>query len=195
MRYTVSRVGIVFSAAVILSVTLVNGGARALLEKPIPFTSNDKTGSCKYWTVYIGNFPCMMKRAFPGHDEETLKVDMNVTIVSSGYAEAVGVCNRGKVDAKGKMYLLNDSGRAEVRVDDIDKIYEDGKRVTSKQGKTGDLMVDVEGNELTPKVLTLRKYNVIIDMGDTTLKLDNDIPINSFSVGKSPTTGKKGRAK
>ncbi|MDD5673429.1 MAG: hypothetical protein PHC61_04655 [Chitinivibrionales bacterium] len=178
-------------AMIVLSGFISPSAARALLQKQITYVADGKTGDCKYWTLFLGNFPISMTRNFPGDSAVSLKVDMNYMLVSSGFVEGNGYSSKGRIDSKGHLYIVPaDNNKRELAFDEIASIRDDGQTVETKKGEKGALLLVADDNELKINQLLLRKFNVLVDQGDTTLLLDDkikDYPVStvSFSDKKS----------
>jgi hypothetical protein len=168
--------------------------ARGFLQKNLGFVADGKPGECKYWSVFLGNYPCNIIRNFPGDSGVNLKVDINFMLVSSGYIEGNGYSTRGRIDSKAQLYLVTDGNKRELPMDEVASIRDNGQTIETTKGEKGNLLLVCEGNEFNISQLLLRKFNVKVDQGDSTLVIDErvkDMPVSSISFPRGKT--QKGR--
>jgi hypothetical protein len=189
------RIAVIAAAAVVLAAGTAS--AKMLLEKSLYFvTDNGKVDSCKYWTLYIGNYPATLVRKFPGEDSLPVNTEVNLTVLSSGYIEGYGYCKKGRVDCMGTFVI--DTGRATVKVpvDSVEYVVNEGARLKAKGMPLADLKVDVEGN-MVPSVkrLKLTKYKLVTEYEERNLKPLGDATITMFAFSKAALAAAQKAAK
>ncbi len=164
-------------------------GAKSLLEKPIYFVNpeNGKIDSSKYWKLYIGTYQTVtLVRKFPGEDSLPVNVDLNLTVLSSGYIEGYGYTRKGRVDCMANFVVDTGSASVKLPVDSIDYIYAAGEMVKPRNGKQCALALDVEGNKLPGiKKMLLTKYKLVVDYEERNLKPLGDVTITAFAFSKA----------
>lgn len=174
-------------AAAALCCAAGTASAKMLLEKSIYFVAeNGKADSCKYWTLYIGNYPATLVRKFPGEDSLPVNTELNLTVLSSGYIEGYGYSKKGRVDCMATFVV--DTGKAAVKVpvDSIEYVVNEGARVKVRGMPLADLKVDVEGNMITSvKRLKLTKYRLVTEYEERNLKPLGDAVITMFAFTKA----------
>jgi hypothetical protein len=177
-----------FALAVISLIVLAGSlSAKNLLEKTIYFVNptTNKIDSAKYWKIFVGSYPATLQRKFPGEETATINTDLNLTILSSGYAEGYGYSKKGRIDCEAT--LMTDSATSQkVSFDSIEYVYNGGSDVKTKNKPASGMYLDVEGNKvMLTRGLALTKYRLVVVEEDRNLKPDGDVNISFFAFSKS----------
>ena len=152
--------------------------ARSLYEKKMYFVSDNNVETCGYWAIFLGTFPCDIKRTFPGEPEVTLHVEFNVSVLSNMFMEAKGYSDRGPISSDPTFIVVTPQGEKTVDIAQILCAYERGAKVRLTDSTAGDLFLNIEGNRMPVQSLLLRKYSM---SEAETLTLDADIPLRAFA--------------
>ena len=177
-----------FALAVISLIVLAGSiSAKNLLEKTIYFVNptTNKIDSAIYWKIFVGSYPATLQRKFPGEETSTINTDLNLTILSSGYAEGYGYSKKGRIDCEAT--LMTDSSTSQkVSFDSIEYVYNGGSNVKIKNQPASGMYLDVEGNKvMLTRGLALTKYRLVVVEEDRNLKPDGDVNISFFAFSKA----------
>lgn len=181
----ISRKRIIFVLSIIaLSVTA--SFARNILEKKMFYLNSDnKQGQALYWVIYLGNYDCKLTRKFPGEAPQQIDASMNLQYISSGYIEGNGYSAKGKVDCLPTMFINNANGKRQITSDSIDYIYDYGQKVQMINGESGELIINLEGEEKYSKKFLMREYKLTDYFGEKILKEGStEVPLSAFSYSK-----------
>ena len=163
--------------------------AKSLLEKPIYFVNseNGKIDSSKYWKLYLGTYQTVtLVRKFPGEDSLPVNVDLNLTVLSSGYIEGYGYTRKGRVDCMANFVVDTGAASAKLPVDSIEYVNAAGATVKPRGAKQCSFAIDVEGNKLPGiKRMLLTKYKLVVDYEERNLKPLGDVTITAFAFSKA----------
>jgi hypothetical protein len=175
-------------AFLIIGIVLIGsiaGSARSILEKKFYFSTAGKVQDAKFWRVFVGNYDMTLKRKVPGEGEQTVKASMNLTLLSSGYIEAVGYADRiGRVTAIGYFAQGAIGSGTKLEVDSVDYICCYGEKAKRLNGDVASLLVDVEGTQVSPRFLKLTTWTLTTANGDDALREPKDYTIDGFSFTK-----------
>jgi len=159
------RVSVFFAAAVALSVcALFAQGQRGFLERKAWFVDgNGKVSEMLYWRIFLGEYEIKLKRNIDGKGQITVTANMNFDFLSSGYIEGNGYSSEGKMNSLPGMRIREGGGEGkEIKIGDIDYIYDYGTKVVTKDGRRGDFMIGAEGGGLLEiKRFQLSEYRMI----------------------------------
>lgn len=173
----------------VLGICLIAGTSiqgRALMERKMYYlTTSNKIGECTYWSIYLGNYDCTLRKKFPGTDTIPLEASMNLSILSSGYVEGNGYSDRGKVESLGTFHLKSGGEEQKVHIDSIQYVTQYGEIVKTVQGKKGDLLISIDGAMIAPKKMELRLYKMEKFYDEDILKNNKMIPISAFAFTKA----------
>lgn len=155
----------------LLAIFVSSGFARNILEKKMYYLSGtNQKGEARYWTIYLGNHDCKVKRKYPGEPEAAIDASINFQYLSSGYIEGNGYSAKGKIDCLPTMKLKNANGEHEVTSDSIDFFFDFGRKVQLLNGESGDFIINVEGTEKVPNRFMMREYKLTTYFGEEILK-------------------------
>jgi hypothetical protein len=144
---------------------------RSILERKMYFLNNDmEIKEARFWAIYLGNFDCKLTRKYPGESEGQIDASVNLQLISSGYIEGNGYGAKGKVSTLPTMLLKNGDKEHSIELDSIDYIGNRGQSVRLLNGKKGDFIIDIEGDQQKPKRFLLREYKVVDYYGEEILK-------------------------
>ena len=177
----------IITAAALLAVVfgaLTITGGRTLMERRIYYMNKGKVTEAKYWSLYVGTYECPLRRKFPGEDTITVNANMNVSIISSGYVEATGYCERGRVDGLFALALDNGTATTQIHLDSIAYVSRDGQKVVHLNGQSGTLKLDIEGKYYPIKHLQFRPYQMTKQFDEEVLKALDEVRIPAFSFTK-----------
>ena len=163
------------------------GFARNILEKKVSYIDNTgKSGQARFWVVFLGNYDCKLTRKLPGEPEQVIDASVNFQLLSSGYIEGNGYSAKGRIDSKPVFNIRNANGEREIDLDSIDYIFDYGAKVTLIGGETGDLLLDIEGDEQPNKRFLMREYKLTKYYGEEILKEgSNEIPLSVLVFTKN----------
>jgi hypothetical protein len=159
--------------------------ARSILEKKLYFVSNGKIQEAKFWQIHLGNFDMTLKRKVPGEGEQPVKTSMNLALISSGYIEGTGYADKiGKITGMGYFAQGTAGSGTKLEIDSIDYVFAYGSKAKRLNGGATDLLVDVDGNQFTPRFLKLTTWTLTSSNGDDALREPKDYTIDGFSFTK-----------
>ena len=145
--------------------------ARSILEKRMHYLSNTgKPGQARFWTIYLGNHDCNIMRKKPGQAEKKIQASINLQLLSSGYVEGNGYGVTGKVQSLPTMELKTAEGEKQIDIEDIEFIYDYGRKVQLVSGENGDLIINVEGDRKTANRFLMREFKLTKYFGEEILK-------------------------
>lgn len=160
---------------------------KGLLEKKIWYVNNNKIGETTYWVVYVGEYPVTVQRKFPGEDIAPIEATFNFNLLSSGYLEGTGYCAKGKVSARAELAIRGASGDSAVPFEEVECIYDFGRKIRLTNGAEGEFLLDIEGTMVPVKKTQLRTYKYTEVDGDRSLKEDHentDLMVSTISFTK-----------
>ena len=179
-----------------LGVCLIAGTSiqgRALMERKMYYlTTTNKIGECSYWSIYLGNYDCTLRKKFPGTDTIPVEASMNLSILSSGYVEGSGYSERGKLESLGTFHVRSGDKEPKVHLDSIQYVTRYGEVVKTVQGKKGGLLINIDGTMIAPKKMELRLYKMEKFYDEDILKNREMIPIAAFAFTKAGIRQAKG---
>ncbi|NLW30800.1 MAG: hypothetical protein GXY77_05015 [Fibrobacter sp.] len=170
----------------LLTIFISSGFARNILEKKMYYLTNtNQKGQARFWTIYLGNHDCKVKRKYPGEPEAIIDASINLQYLSSGYIEGNGYSAKGKIDCMPTMKLRNASGERNVTSDSIDFFFDFGRKVQLINGESGDLILDVEGDQKVANRFLMREYKLTEYFGEEILKEGSEeTPLRALSFSK-----------
>lgn len=170
----------------LLTIFISSGFARNILEKKMYYLTNtNQKGQARFWTIYLGNHDCKVKRKYPGEPEAIIDASINLQYLSSGYIEGNGYSAKGKIDCMPTMKLRNTSGERNVTSDSIDFFFDFGRKVQLINGENGDLILDVEGDQKAANRFLMREYKLTEYFGEEILKEGSEeTPLRALSFSK-----------
>jgi hypothetical protein len=171
-----------------LFLTISAGGvsAKSLLEKTVYFINptTNKIDSSKYWKIFLGSYPATLQRKFPGEDSARITLDLNFTLLSSGYVEGNGYTKKGRVDCEASL-VVDSVTFQKATFDSIEYVYNGGSNIKLKGKPAMNLLLDVEGYKVAlNKGLALTKYRLVVVEEDRNLKPAGDVTITFFAFSK-----------
>ena len=184
------RISAIFAVALALAAGVIFAqGQRGMLEKKAWFVDgNNKVSEMLYWRIYLGEYDIKLKRNIDGKGQITVNANMNFDLFSSGYIEGNGYSSEGKMRSQPTMRIRVDGGDgAEIKINDIDYIYDYGTKVVTKDGRRGDFMMGAEGGGLLEiKRFQLSEYRMTKgSFGEMELKEASDrMPIAALAFSK-----------
>ena len=185
------RVSAFFAVTLALAVGLLfaQGGQRGMLERKAWFVDgNNKISEMLYWRIYLGEYDVKLKRNVDGEGQINVSATMNFDFFSSGYIEGNGFGSKGKVNSLPGMRIRLGGGESvEIKINDIDYIYDYGTKVVTKDGRRGDFMIGAEGGSLLEiKRFQLSEYRMVKgSFGEMELKEASDrMPIVALAFSK-----------
>jgi len=170
------RIQIYASVLVIATIAGLALG-RAMLKRPLYYFSSGQVQSVDYWSLFLGNYDLSYSKEFPYEGAVEVKGSFNISLVSSGYVEANGYSNRGKVS---EVASLQDEQGELIKVDSLAAIYDYGQRYLLKNGRQGELHIGLFNKTISIKKMMLTTYNEADKWGETVLKNNAEIPIAHF---------------
>lgn len=180
-----SRIVLLISLFLITAAAVTFG--RSILERKVFYvnTVTGKSGEAKFWVVYLGNHDVTLTRKYPGEEPQKVSGSMNLQLLSSGYVEGNGYSAKGKLECLPVMKMKNDQGITQISIDSIDCIYDFGSKVRTLTGKTGEFIVDCEGQMITPTKFLMREYKMTNYYGEDILKEGSDeIRVSAIAFSK-----------
>ncbi|MCL2182594.1 MAG: hypothetical protein FWB85_03890 [Chitinispirillia bacterium] len=141
------RVTIMFSLLLAVFAGSAFSQARGMIERKT-WVINDarKTSEVLYWRVYLGDYDVKLKRPFPGEGTVTVDAGMNFQFHSAGYIEGNGASAKGRMNDLSQMRIRVDGNLSPIRIEDIEYIYDYGRRVATKDGRKGDFVFQLQGD-------------------------------------------------
>jgi hypothetical protein len=183
----------VMLACCVLIAAASAGFSRSLLGRRMyymTYASSNKIVEAKYWFVYFGQHECTLNRKYPGEEMQQVTGNMNLSLLSSGYIEGTGYSARGKIDCAPTMKIKTDSGEYAIDLDSIDCIFDFGQKVRTVKGKTGDFIIDIEGQPKTANRFMLTEYKMTTGVdGERELKkTGDDIRLSAIAMSREGVT-------
>lgn len=158
-------------AVAVLSLSGSTVFARSILEKKINYLAyTNKAGEAKYWVIFLGNYDCNLTRKYPGEGDVKVAASVNLQLLSSGYIEGNGYSAKGKIESLPTMLMSNSSGQRQIEADSVDFFYDEGRKVQLKNGEKGDLLLNIEGTQVSAKRFILREFKLTDYFGEQILK-------------------------
>jgi len=179
-----------FAVMLALSIgALFAQGQKGFLERKAWFVDgNHKISEMLYWRIYLGEYEIKLKRNIDGEGQINVTANMNFDFLSSGYIDGNGYSNKGKMQSLPGMRIRVDGGEGtEIKIGDIDYIYDYGTKVVTKDGRRGDFMIGAEGGGLLEiKRFQLSEYRMVKgSFGEMELKEASDrMPIVALAFSK-----------
>ena len=139
-----ARVTVFFAVLLALTAGIVIAqGQRGMVQRKVWYVDADKKIYEEvYWRIYLGDYDVKLKRTYPGEGEVTVPAGMNFQFFSAGYIEGNGQGAKGKVSSLPGMRLrAGGSEPVEIKIDEIDYIYDYGTKVVAKDGRRGDFLI------------------------------------------------------
>ena len=174
---------ILLSTAALLAFSTMS--MKMLLEKKVYYVAYNKISECSYWTIFFGNHKVTVNKTFPGEEPMTLEVDMNFSLLSSGYMEGWGQTERGRIEVDPSLMVVTPEGEKKIEMKDIAYVYDSGAKVKTVDGTVGELVIDADGNKIKPWKTVIRYYSHFDDQGETVLSHEGDYEIVSFGFSKN----------
>jgi len=164
-------------------------GARGMIERKAWFVDGGgKVTEMLYWRIYLGDYNTKLTRQIPGKGQVTFDAGMNFQFFSAGYIEGNGASSEGRVTALPGMRIRTGGTVAEIKIDEIDYIYDYGTKVATKDGRKGDFVMQLqpEGTILEIKRFQLSLYTMQKgSLGEMELKETMDkVPVIGLSFSK-----------
>jgi len=150
MMNRLTRMSAVFAVLLAFAVGAVFAQSRGMIERKAWYVDTDKKiHEVTYWRVYLGDYDIKLKRNIPGEGQVTIDAGVNFQFFSAGYIEGNGHSAKGKVSSlPGMRIVLGDGEGDEIKIGDIDYIYDYGTKVATKDGRKGNFMIGAEGGGL-----------------------------------------------
>ncbi|MCL2220459.1 MAG: hypothetical protein FWC23_10055 [Chitinispirillia bacterium] len=186
----VLRVTVMFAVLLAISAgTVFAQGARGMIERKAWYVDGDrKVGEMLYWRIFLGDYNVKLRRSFPGEGEITVDAGMNFQFFSAGYIEGNGTGSKGRVSALMGMRIRIDGQVSEIKIEEIDYIYDYGTKVAMKDGRKGEFVMQMqpENTILELKRFQLSEYKQVKGQwGELELKEVRDrMPIIGISFTK-----------
>jgi hypothetical protein len=167
-------------------------GQRSILERKMWYVSEaGKVGEALYWSIYLGDYDVKLTRNVPGKGQVTATAGMNFQFLSSGYIEGNGAGPFGsesRVKSLPGMRIRVSGGQPEeIKLAEIDYIYDYCTKVVAKDGRRGDFMIGSEGGEnLEVKRFQVMEYKQVKGkFGELELQIVQDrAPIIGISFSR-----------
>ncbi len=172
-------------------------GTKGMIESKAWYVDTDKKlHEMSYWRVYLGDYDVKLKRNYPGEGQIEISAGMNFQLFpagpNKGFIEGNGQSIKGKVSSLPGMRIVSGGGEGEeVKMDEIDYIYDYGTKVALKDGRKGNLMIGHEnGGVLEIKRFQLSEYKKEKGrFGEEELKEIKDrVPVIGISFTKEGAT-------
>jgi hypothetical protein len=145
--------------------------ARSILEKRMHYLSNTgKPGQARFWVIYLGNHDCTLSRKKPGQQPKQIVASVNLQLLSSGYVEGNGYGVSGKVQSLPTMEIKTADGEKKIDIEDIEFIYDYGRKVGLVSGEKGDFIINVEGDRKIATKFLMREFKLTKYYGEEILK-------------------------
>jgi len=184
------RVSALLAVTLALSVgVLFAQGQKGFLERKAWFVDgNNKISEMLYWRIYLGEYDIKLKRNIDGEGQVNVSATMNFDLFSSGYIEGNGYSAKGKMNSLPGMRIRIGGGESvEIKINEVEYIYDYGTKVVLKDGRRGDFMIGAEGGDLLEiKRFQLSEYKMVKgSYGELELKEVSDrMPIIALAFSK-----------
>lgn len=145
-----TRMSAMFAALLVFAVGAVFAQSRGMIERKAWYVDTDKKiHEATYWRIYLGDYDVKLKRNVPGEGQVTVNAGMNFQFFSAGFIEGNGQSAKGKeMSLPGMRVVVGDGEGDEIKIGDIDYIYDYGTKVATKDGRKGNFMIGAEGGGL-----------------------------------------------
>lgn len=172
-------------------------GTKGMIESKAWYVDSDrKVHEISYWRIFLGDYDVKLKRNYPGEGQIEISAGMNFQLFpagpNKGFIEGNGQSIKGKVSSLPGMRIVSGGGEGEeVKMDEIDYIYDYGTKVALKDGRKGNLMIGHEnGGVLEIKRFQLSEYKKEKGrFGEEELKEIKDrVPVIGISFTKEGAT-------
>jgi len=185
------RISILF--AMLLAVTagaVFSQGAVGMLERKAWYVDEDKkTGQVLFWRIFLGDYNNVkLRRTFHGHGEIDVEAGMNFQLFSAGYIEGNGASARGRVSAHPMMRIRVGDEVTEIKIDNVDYIYDYGTKVAMKDGRKGDFFfyLHPEGTLMVPRRFQLTEFKLTKGTGEMS-EIRDRMPIVAIAFSQDAT--------
>ncbi|MDR2692724.1 MAG: hypothetical protein LBB74_00720 [Chitinispirillales bacterium] len=192
------RTSVMFAAFFVFAAGAVFAqGTKGMIESKAWYVDTDKKiREMSYWRVYLGDYDIKLKRNYPGEGQIEIAAGMNFQLFpagpSKGFIEGNGQSIKGKVSSLPGMRIVSGGGEGEeVKMEEIDYIYDYGTKVALKDGRKGNFMIGAEGGGvLEIKRFQLSEYTKMKGrFGEEELKEVKDrVPVIGISFTKEGAT-------
>jgi len=159
--------------------------ARTMEERTIYYISGGVIGSTDFWSLFLGNHECTIYKEYPGEGIVSVDASLNISMVPSGYIQANGYSDRGKIELAGQLICVNKGDSSVVPLDSLDFVSHGGRQVRAINGVPGDLVVEASGAFLVLKKMKLQLYKLVDEFGDKVLKSAGTVPVTAVSYSKA----------
>jgi hypothetical protein len=172
-------------------------GTKGMIESKAWYVDTDKkVRDMSYWRVYLGDYDVKLKRNYPGEGQIEINAGMNFQLFpagpNKGFIEGNGQSIKGKVQSLPGMRIVAGGGDGEeIKMEEIDYIYDYGTKVALKDGRKGGFMIGPEnGGVLEVKRFQLSEYKKEKGrFGEEELKEIKDrVPVIGLSFTKEGAT-------
>jgi hypothetical protein len=149
------RTSVMFAALLAFAAGAVFAqGTKGMIESKAWYVDTDKKlHEMSYWRVYLGDYDVKLKRNYPGEGQIEVPAGMNFQLFpagpNKGFIEGNGQSTKGKVSSLPGMRIVSGGGDGEeIKMEEIDYIYDYGTKVALKDGRKGNFMIGAEGGGL-----------------------------------------------
>jgi hypothetical protein len=180
MMNRVGRRAIVFVmlAAFIAGTVFAQGGSRGLLERKMWYVDEAGKPSAEilYWVIFLGNYELKINRKIDGEGTVKVNASMGYQFTSSGAIEGNGMGDKGgRLTTYPGMRIRISGNAEEIKLDQIDYIYDYGTKVALQDGRKGDFLIAEGGENLEVKRFQIMIYNNVKGkFGELELVLDKN---------------------
>jgi len=145
-----------------------------------------KMDSCSYWTIYLGNYPLMLKDNEFDTSAAPYQAEVNLTLFSSGYIDGSGYGKNGKISCVGNFAIDTGGIPTKLDFDSVDYINKNGSAVRYQHLPAANVFVDIDGNRLAlKKKMSLTKYMSSGNEEIRNLKSSGEVPVTLFAFSKA----------
>jgi len=139
----IARVTVFFAVLLALAAGVVFAqGQRGMVQRKVWYVdANKKIHEAIYWRIYLGDYDVKLKRHVDGKGQITVNAGMNFQFFSAGYIEGNGHSAEGKMSSLPGMRIRTGGEAVEVKINDIDYIYDYGTKVVMKDGRRGEFLI------------------------------------------------------
>jgi hypothetical protein len=131
--------------AVVLALTagaVIAQGLRGMVQRKVWYVDSDrKVYEAVYWRIYLGDYDVKLKRHIDGKGTINVTAGMNFQFFSAGYIEGNGHSAEGRMQSLPGMRIRTGGEAVEIKITDIDYIYDYGTKVAAKDGRKGDFLI------------------------------------------------------
>jgi hypothetical protein len=192
------RTSVMFAAVLAFAAGAVFAqGTKGMIESKAWYVDTDKKlHEMSYWRVYLGDYDVKLKRNYPGEGQIEVPAGMNFQFFpagpNKGFIEGNGQSTKGKVSSLPGMRIVSGGGEGEeIKMEEVDYIYDYGTKVALKDGRKGNFMIGAEGGGLLEvKRFQLSEYKKEKGrFGEEELKEIKDrVPVIGISFTKDGAT-------